>query len=79
MNNEDDDDDRSLFSILEDSIEAVDQDGFDIVHPNEAEDAAANLHPPFGVAQVAPILAPLPGHHIARFASPQRWLIVSIV
>ena len=71
MNNEDDDDDRSLFSILEDSIEAVDQDGFDIVHPNEAEDAAANLHPPFGVAQVAPILAPLPAapHRQVRFAA----------
>ena len=87
MNNEDDvsDNNRSIFSNVDVPIDEVDQDGFEIIHPNEAEDAAANLHPPpIGVDQVAPILAPLPAaprrqvrfaaamaHRFDRLAVPQ--------
>jgi len=64
MNNEDQDvydsDNESLFSIVNNQS-ANEQEEFDLVQPNEAEDAAVNLPPPpVGVAQVAPVIVPPP-------------------
>ena len=79
MNNEDQDfydsDDESLFSVVN-NPNANDHEGFDLAHPNEAEDAAVNLPPPpVGVAQAAPVIVPPPVElrRQVRFAAAHRF------
>jgi len=64
-------------NIIINNEDAVNYDGFEVIHPNEAEDPAVSLQAPpvdppvHGVAQVAPVVVPLAAepHRQVRFAA----------